>query len=113
MNENIDHSDIKNDTNICKLNLSELEDAILKNPFIKDVQVQRKLPSTIAVEVEEYKIIGYLEKEDSYEPLLEHEEEVDYENHYQQGDAPLLIHFDVEEKLNILAGQLQGKPDRC
>ncbi|HLS35871.1 MAG TPA: FtsQ-type POTRA domain-containing protein [Bacillota bacterium] len=110
-NEIIELSDIKNDTNIWKVNLSEVEDAILKNPFIKDVQVQRKLPSTIAVEVEEYKIIGYLEKEDSYQPLLENGEEVDYENRYQQGDAPLLIHFDDEDILNSIAGQLQGIPD--
>src|SRR5690625_2330983 len=57
-NEIIELSDIKNDTNIWKVNLSEVEDAILKNPFIKDVQVQRKLPSTIAVERSEERRVG-------------------------------------------------------
>ncbi len=63
MEELIKLSDLVINRNIFKYNLKEIEENILSHPYVKDVKVQRKLPSTMIIEVkerQEYAIIPYM-----------------------------------------------------
>lgn len=61
--EIINLSNLVINRNIFKYNLKEIEESILFHPYIKDVHVERKLPSTIIIKVkerQEYAIIPYM-----------------------------------------------------
>lgn len=104
-------SGLNEDTNIWKIKMGDIEDLISENPFVKSVEVHRNLPSTLSVDIVEYKIVGYVFKNDSFQPLLDSGKEVIFENRYKQGDAPLLINFSEEEMLQLITKQLKDIPE--
>jgi len=109
--EIVEQSGLDYETNIWKVKLSDVRSLIKENPFVETVKLSRKLPSTITIDIEEYNVIGYIEKGDSFNPLLDNGEEVLFENRYMQGDAPLLVNFTEKDILNSISDQLQELPD--
>ena len=55
---------IEPEINVFKLNTKKLEKAILENSYIDSVEVKRKLPNKISIEVKERKIAFYVETEE-------------------------------------------------
>lgn len=104
-------SQIDEETNLWKIKLSDVASLVKENPFIKSAVITRKLPSTLSIEVEEYAVIGYVENNDSFYPVLENGKQIDYENRYMLGDAPLLLHFSDSKMLQTIAKQLNKLPD--
>ena len=64
--EIVSYSNIVIGENIFKTNLAKAEYEIEKNPYVKTVEVKRKLPNTILVDIEERKISYMLQVAESY-----------------------------------------------
>ena len=64
--EIVSYSNIVIGENIFKTNLAKAEYEIEKNPYVKTVEVKRKLPNTILVDIEERKISYMLQLAESY-----------------------------------------------
>ena len=62
----ISFSGIQKDTNIFKFNKEEIINNILENAYIENVQIARKLPSTVEINVEERVVKYMLQFADSY-----------------------------------------------
>lgn len=71
-NKNVVSSDIVNRSqiyagnNIFYINLKSAKDRILSNPYIKDVVINRKLPATIDINVEERDAVFYCKNGEKY-----------------------------------------------
>jgi len=109
--EIIESSGISEGMNIWRVRKSELEDKLIEDfSIIESVTVNRKLPWTIEIDIEEYDRVGYLEDE-YYYPLLGNGEILDQlgQDRYH-GDAPLLTGFTEDEYLHRMANELEKLP---
>lgn len=97
--------------NIWAIDFADIESKLKDNPVIEEVDVERKLPNTVAITVEEKEIIGIIEDGTNYLPVL-HTGEVLDSVEYQSftGEAPLLIGFTDEEFLKKMADELYQLP---
>lgn len=105
----IKYSELTTDTNIWTINTNSVEQAIAKDPVIKNIQVDRKFPSTVTLEVEEQPVIGYINDDSNYLPILGNGEILDDSNQGFTGNAPFLQGFD-EEQLKQLATEMKDVP---
>lgn len=103
-------SGLEEETNIWKIKTEEIAGLISENPFVKEVEINRNLPSSLSINIVEHQIIAYLAKDGSFHPLLDSGQEVTLENRYQRGDAPLLINFSGDEMIQLISKQLQDLP---
>lgn len=109
--EVIDLSGLDEETNIWKVNTKDIAIKMTNNPFIKSAKITRHFPSAISIDIEEYQVIGYIKKGETFQSLLDNGEQISFENRYMQGDAPLLINFTDEEILSSIAEQLKDLPE--
>lgn len=49
----VDISSLKLGNNLFKYNIDDIEKSILKNPYVKDVKVKRKIPDKLVIDIEE------------------------------------------------------------
>ncbi|MDT8859118.1 FtsQ-type POTRA domain-containing protein [Alkalihalobacillus sp. MEB130] len=106
-------SKVDNGTSMWNLEQEVVVDRILSHVEIRSAHIERVLPSTIKISVEEYARIGYLYREDKYYPILEtghYLEELP--RHEFPSDAPLLIGFSQGELLAELSAELQELPSQ-
>lgn len=104
-------SGLSEDTNIWTINQVEIEQNLKNNYLIiESVAVNRKLPWTVEIEVEEYDRVGYV-KDEFYYPVLGTGEILEQlkQNRYY-GDAPLLAGFTEDEYLHRMASELENLP---
>ncbi|GAA0495024.1 cell division protein DivIB [Salinibacillus aidingensis] len=85
-------SGITNQNNIWNLEFEQMEKQISNQPAIKEVSIERRLPRTVHISVEEYVRVGYVKGEGQFIPILENgkflsDSAIDTPN----GDAPILI----------------------
>lgn len=107
----VELSELSNENNLWSVSLTDTVEKIKKHPELKDVQVQRKLPNSIVINVEELEKVAYIKLEDSYMPLLENGEVIDsIEVSKWKGDAPLLIDFAKDTYIQEIADELQELP---
>ena len=108
----VDKTDITEQSNIWTLNSNAIKKEIEKSSIIKSVEVSRKLPFTVSVIVEEYKIVGYVKSKESYDALLENGKVVKSEkDEFKLGDAPLINSFKNDENLERIAKELSVLPN--
>lgn len=107
--EIIEQSKLTTKTNIWTIDHKKIEKIIHNNPVIESVEVQRKLPSTVYIQVIEYKHIGYIQKESKIYPILGngtilpvHTESI--------GEAPLILGFTEDEFLKNMVNELEKLP---
>ncbi|WP_112180759.1 MULTISPECIES: cell division protein FtsQ/DivIB [Paraliobacillus] len=107
----VELSELSTDNNLWSVSLDDTAAIIKEHPELKDVQVQRELPNSIVITVEELKKVAYIKMEDSYRPLLENGEVIEsIDASKWQGDAPLLIDFTKETYIKEIAEELQQLP---
>ncbi|MCT2538057.1 FtsQ-type POTRA domain-containing protein [Aquibacillus koreensis] len=100
-------SGITHDENIWSVNLGEIEQTIQQHPQIKNVTVSRSFPTTINIDVLEYEMVGYIEQQGEYFPLLENGERLaSHPMGSVKADAPFLTGFSTSTYLQELAEEL-------
>ena len=109
--EIIERSGLSSETNIWVINKSSVTDAIKEQPIIKEVEVKRKLPQTVQLEVKEHKVIGYVKNDSKYHPVLENGTLVKSVNIPFKGDKPLLHNFHEEQYLQRISEELSQIPE--
>lgn len=93
-------------------NVSDAEQQILENDWIKEVTVERKWLTTVAVTLKEYAHVGYIERDNSYYAILENGDIVEEPLTSFVMDAPLLSKFKDDAYLNEMLEQLASlKPE--
>lgn len=110
--EVIDSSGLSSGSNIWSIDLGDIEEDIKNNRVIEEVEVERNLPNTVTITIQEKEIIGFIEEGTTYYPVLENGEfldTVEYETF--TGEAPLLVGFTDEEYLSNIAGELKQLPE--
>ncbi|MFD2044014.1 cell division protein FtsQ/DivIB [Ornithinibacillus salinisoli] len=107
----IDQSGLAIHTSIWTINKEKVIDSLKNNPIIESVQVDRKLPWTVKIQISEHERIGYVEEDNLYSPILsngtvltEHGQEI------HTGDAPLLVQFTEEKYLHRISKELKELP---
>ncbi|WP_188454482.1 cell division protein FtsQ/DivIB [Virgibacillus oceani] len=109
--EIIEQSNLMNDTNIWTINEKEIKQAISKNPVIKSVSIDKKLPWTVKINIKEYKKVGYINKDNQYYPILGNGQLLDsLEQKTVNGDAPLLLNFTDKQVLQSMTDELKKLP---
>lgn len=62
----IKSSRINNENNIFYLNLNNVKDNIMSNPYILDAQIKRKLPNKIVIYIKEREALYYIQKDKKF-----------------------------------------------
>ncbi len=100
-------------TSMWNLESEAVIERMTQHVVIRDVQIERKLPGTVKITVEEYSRIGYLFRDDKYFPILETGQYLDELPRQKfPSDAPLLIEFSQGEQLAELSAELQKVPSQ-
>lgn len=107
-NENvIELSGLTTKTNIWTLNKEEIARQLQVNPIIKSVEVDRNLPRTIVLKITERNIVGYVRKNDAYQPAIENGSILNVKSKRMTGDAPLLNDFKEDKSFKSMTKQLE------
>lgn len=109
--EIIQLSGLATDTNIWMMNQHNIEDSMNEHPMIESVEVKRKLPQTVQINVKEHNVIGYIKKDLKLHPVLENGMIVPTNNIASKGDGPLLNNFEDEQYLQRMATELSKIPE--
>jgi len=96
-------------TNIWTINLKTIESDIAKLPVVSSVNVQRKLPNTVEIDLTEHKRVGYLSVDKKYHPIIGDGTTLEGLEK-PAGDAPLLVDFTEEEQLKSMTNELNDLP---
>lgn len=109
--EVIEWSSVTTDTNIWTLEYRSMKNEIANHPLIQSVEMKRKLPQTIHITVKEHDIVGYVQENNKFYPVLKDGTvKLNYEMN-RRGDQPHLINFKEEEYLEKIATELSEIPD--
>lgn len=104
-------SEINRRTSIWNLSKDDIAERVLAHDEISNVTIERKLPNTINIIVEEYERVGYLFHNERYYPILETGRYLDaLQRQAVPSDAPILIGFVQGETLAELAAELRKMP---
>ncbi len=110
--EIIKWSEVNVKTNIWMIDLELTERNLLENPVIHKAEVSRDLPSTIRIQVEEHKVVGYLKRDNLYYPVLGNGVVLDDASQKEySGNSPLLHQFTDEDVLHRMAAELNKLPE--
>jgi len=103
-----DLSGIADNTNIWSVHSKRLENKLKQHSIIKSAVVERKLPRTVKIRINEYERIGYIAKNNNYEPLLSNGKTLgSAKKKTMPGDAPIISGFSKQVYLEKMSQQLQ------
>ena len=109
--EIIELSGLSTQTNIWTIDFSKIENKLHTNPIINEVTIERQLPWTVTLDVSEKQIVGFIEDNTKYYPVLDNGEILETREHSEfNGEAPLLIGFTDKEYLSKIASELNNLP---
>lgn len=110
--EIIELSGLETGMNIWAMNKKKVKTGIQSNPMIHSATVKRSLPRKVEITVDEYNLVGFIQKKDYYFPVIE-DGKVIKERKLKsvRGEAPLLINFTEEEYLQDISKELQALPN--
>lgn len=109
--EVVQKSSLTTNTNIWMIDESKIKKMLNKNPIIESVQVNKQLPWTVELEIDEYNSVGYVKRDGFYYPILGNGKVLTkLKRKSTNGDAPLLIDFNDESKLNKMTDELKKLP---
>lgn len=106
-------SGITDRSNIWMLDFQTVEKSIQSNPIVDLAEVDRKLPWTIQIDIKEHFVVGYLNEEREFYPVLSNGEVLkDKGTNIYNGNSPILFNFneDDAEYLHRLAEELNKLP---
>ncbi|QKY68962.1 cell division protein FtsQ/DivIB [Lentibacillus sp. CBA3610] len=107
--EVIEQSGITKGTNIWTVSESNAKQTINENPVIQDVEVNRQLPWTIEIDVNEFGHVGYVQQNENYYPVLGNGKVLEeLQQNTVSGKAPLLLGFSDEEYLTQMTQELKN-----
>lgn len=108
----VDMSKIDTETNIWNLSTNKKEFELEKHPIIKSVKIERDLPSTVMIDITEYKVLGYIKSKKDYQAILEDGNIIKNEkNIFDYSNAPLLHGFKDKKLLKRMAEELNELPE--
>ncbi|MBF0793839.1 cell division protein FtsQ/DivIB [Mammaliicoccus lentus] len=97
---------IKSDSRIYNLPMREMKSKIEKIEGIKNVEIKRRFPNDLIVNVKEYETIGLIKNKKGYEPLLENGSTIKKLSTDLPIDVPILNDF-TSKKLNKIVPELK------
>lgn len=97
---------IKSDSRIYNLPMSEMKSKIEKIEGIKNVEIKRRFPNDLIVNIKEYEAIGLIKNKKGYEPLLENGSTIKKMSTDLPIDVPILNEF-TSKKLNKIIPELK------
>ncbi|MDQ0161640.1 cell division protein FtsQ/DivIB [Aeribacillus alveayuensis] len=103
-------SGITTNTNFWKVEKEEVRANLKKHKLIKDVQIEKKIPYTVIIKIQEFKRVAYVFKNSSYYPILENGDLLPKQSQLIYPDAPLLMEWDDSELIQDMALQLKQLP---
>jgi len=107
----IELSGLSTETNIWTMDISKIENELQTNPIIDEVTIDRQLPWTVSLDVSEMQIVGFVEENKKFYPVLDNGELLETKEHLEfNGEAPLLIGFTDKEYLSKMASELNNLP---
>lgn len=93
---------LKKDTKIYMFGKGKAVDKMKQNPFVKEVQINRKLPNNLEVQVKEYQLVGLLEEKGKFHPILSNDHILkDYKGKLPN-DAPVVSGFNASNREKII-----------
>src|SRR5690625_1677159 len=107
----VEYSQINEGQNIWRIFLKEIEQSILEHPLVKEINVLRKFPQTILIDVKEKKIVGYVKSQNDYQPITEEGIIIPLNSKTTSTNVPIFNNFDDEQYLQRLAQELSETPD--
>lgn len=110
--EIIKQSGLSESVNIWMINQSYVEEQILKQPIVKSVEVNRKLPQSVEIIVEEYSIVGFILEDGKSLPVLSNGDVVNTDGSTLMSNAPILNKFTDEQYLKRMADELTELPEQ-
>lgn len=113
MNEEevIKQSKLTDSTNIWTINKTKIKENMKENAIVKSVEVDRKLPWTVKIQIEEYARVGYIKDEGFFYPILGNGKTLTTQQKTLHGDAPLLINFTDDAYLQKMTKELELLPE--
>jgi len=99
--EIIEYAKLENYPSFIKISSSKIKSRVKKNPYIKNVKVTKKLPSTVVIKVEEYNIL--FRKEETGKIVLENGNELDDNFEYS---VPILLNYIPDTKYDSFLKQM-------
>lgn len=107
--EIVELSELTEKTNIWAIDQKEITEGILDHPVIESVDVRRKLPSTIEIQISEHDLVGYIKEGDKIHPILGTgiTLPVDVES---LSNAPQMVGFTEESYLKNMTTELEKLP---
>lgn len=107
----VEYSRLEAGSNIWRVYPKDVAKKISQHPLIKNVHVERKLPQTISIEVEERRVIGYVKSGQQYLPITEEGTIVKNIEFEMLNHVPFFVNFSDEEYLTRLAEEMKEIPD--
>lgn len=102
-------SELSRDESFFELSERAIEENILTNPEVKKVEVTKRFPNKVNIQVAEYNIVGYLVNEGKYRAITEDGRIIEKNIPVGQPiDKPLLYNFTQGDELQELIGQLDS-----
>lgn len=102
-------SELSRDESFFELSERTIEENILSNPEVKKVEVTKKFPNKVYIQVTEYNIVGYLVNEGKYRAITEDGRIIEKSIPVGEPvDKPLLYNFTQGDELQELIGQLDS-----
>ncbi|MEF9933726.1 MAG: FtsQ-type POTRA domain-containing protein [Clostridium sp.] len=89
-------SDLK-DKNIFLINKDKVSELVKSNPYIENVNISRKLPSTVVIDVKEKKIGAIIKMKEGYVNIDEFGKMVQVVSKFPGGNLPELINTGVDK----------------
>jgi len=109
--EVIKQSKLTDNTNIWTINKTKIKENISENPVVESVEVNRKLPWTLEIQIEEYDRVGYIKKEGFFYPVMGNGKTLTAEQKTMHGDAPLIMDFTDDSYLQRMTKELEKLPE--
>src|SRR5699024_10596387 len=79
--------------------------------FIKGVEMKRKLPRSVEIHINEYKLVGYSKKENLYLPDVANGQVLsDRHQEHIEANAPLLVNYTEDQYIESMAQELDELP---
>lgn len=97
-------------TNIWTVDRMDLEHQLENVAVIRKANIKKQYPWTIKIAIKEHSIVGFLNEDSEYLPVLENGNVLVENQFFTLGDAPVLNGFTDEQYLNRMVDELSHLP---
>lgn len=102
----IEQSKLNIDDSLWSFKISEVEQAIAENEWVKSVHVQRKFLNRVEITIDEWQKVAYISKDGEFYPMLDNGVVFNESNAIVPIDAPIFLKFEDEPIRKKLLKQL-------